>query len=67
MLSALFSQEEEDAVDVLVREYVDFVSQHLEIKAVDREKGVQNMGRCIHIASYIPLSPPSANLIVNKQ
>ena len=66
MLSALFTQED-DTVDVLVREYVDFVSQHPEIKAVDRKKGVQNMGRCIHVASYIPLSPPSATLIVDKQ
>jgi hypothetical protein len=65
MLSALFSQE--DVVDVLVGEYVDFVSQHQEIKAVDRKKGVQNMRRCIHVASYIPLSPPPATLIVNKQ
>ena len=60
MLSVLFSQEDDDAADARVKEYVEFVSQHPEIKAVDGKTGVKNMGRFIHVASYIPLSPPSA-------
>jgi hypothetical protein len=65
----VFSQEddvEETLMDVLVREYVDFVSQYPEIKAVDVKKGDNNVGRCIHVASYIPLSPPPTTPIANK-
>jgi hypothetical protein len=63
MLSVLFSQEDDDAADARVKEYVEFVSQHPEIKAVDGKTGVKNMGRFVHVASYIPLSPPSATPI----
>ena len=63
MLSVLFSQEDDDAADARVKEYVEFVSQHPEIKAVDGKTGVKSMGRFIHVASYIPLSPPPATPI----
>jgi len=66
MLSVLFSQDNDhDAVGVLVKEYVEFVSRESEIQTVDGKKGLQHMGRCIRVASYIPLSPPPATLIIN--
>lgn len=63
MLSVLFSQDDDDAANARVKEYVEFVSQHPEIKAIGGKTGVKNMGRFIHVASYIPLSPPPATPI----
>ena len=42
------------------------MSQHPEIKAVDVKKADKNMGRLVHVASYIPLSPPPTTPIINK-
>ena len=36
-----------------------------EVQTIDGKKGLQHMGRCIRIASYIPLSPPPATPIIN--
>ena len=70
MLSAVFEEEADvggKLVDVLVKKYVEFVSQHPEIKMVGAKTAGQNMGRCIHVASYIPLSPPLTAPIDNKE
>ena len=70
MLSAVFEEEADvggKLVDVFVKKYVEFVSQHPEIKMVGAKTAGQNMGRCIHVASYIPLSPPLTAPIDNKE
>jgi len=50
-----------------VKKYIEFVSRHPEIKMVGAKTAGQNMGRCFHVASYIPLSPPLTAPIDTKE
>lgn len=71
MLSIIFAQEEADAderlMDVLMKKYIEFVTRHPEIKKIDDKSANQNMGCCIHVASYIPLSPSPTAPIINQE
>lgn len=47
-----------EALDHLVRDYIDFIKRDESIQDIDYKTAVRNMKRFIHVASYIPLEIP---------